>query len=477
MGGFGGARSTEVEARLGGALARLPPAGPDRAAVGRAALGGAASRRARRRDRPGPRLRHRRSRRPPASAWSCCSSRPAASLLDVGCGSGVLSIAAAKLGFGPVLAIDIDPPAVEATERERGRERGRGLRPARGRLTEPLPPADTAVANISLDVDRRSRRARCDRSSPPATWRRSAGPPRLPAREPARGRRLGRRPARPDAGKVLPGWRPSRSTSSAARSRTPTRRRCASGCSPTATPSATAGPTSRSSTPAASRTRRSRSRASSVARARTHDRVYVTGCGANLAGRRVRRPARRTSSSSRRRSEETPGAVAGDVGAIGCVQADARLDRVRAFVKVQDGCSFSCSFCVIPLVRGASRSRRAAAVLAEIRRRVEQGHLEVVLTGINLGCYRDREAGYDLPRLVREAGATPGLATAAPLLDRDQPRHRRRSSPRSARRRPSRGTCTCRSSPATTASCARWAAATTRPRSCAGSSRLPRTST
>jgi threonylcarbamoyladenosine tRNA methylthiotransferase MtaB len=83
---------------------------------------------------------------------------------------------------------------------------------------------------------------------------------------------------------------------------------------------------------------------------------------------------------------------------------------VRAFVKVQDGCSFSCSFCVIPQVRGASRSRRAEAVLAEIIRRVGEGHREVVLTGINLGCYRDREAGFDLPRLVREAGSTTGLA-------------------------------------------------------------------
>jgi threonylcarbamoyladenosine tRNA methylthiotransferase MtaB len=65
---------------------------------------------------------------------------------------------------------------------------------------------------------------------------------------------------------------------------------------------------------------------------------------------------------------------------------------------------------VIPLVRGPSRSRRADAVLAEVRRRVEQGHREVVLTGINLGCFRDREAGCDLPRLIRVAGETPGLA-------------------------------------------------------------------
>jgi threonylcarbamoyladenosine tRNA methylthiotransferase MtaB len=60
-------------------------------------------------------------------------------------------------------------------------------------------------------------------------------------------------------------------------------------------------------------------------------------------------------------------------------------------------------------VRGASRSRTADAVLGEIARRVQQGHREVVLTGINLGCYRDRAAGYDLPRLVRSAGETPGL--------------------------------------------------------------------
>jgi threonylcarbamoyladenosine tRNA methylthiotransferase MtaB len=128
-----------------------------------------------------------------------------------------------------------------------------------------------------------------------------------------------------------------------------------------------------------------KSRKEAARAARTHRRVYVTGCGANLAGDAFAGlPANVVVVP--RRSEETPDFVAGDVGAIGCVQADARLDRVRAFVKVQDGCSFSCRFCVIPLVRGASRSRTAEAVLGEIRRRVAQGHREVVLTGINLGC-------------------------------------------------------------------------------------------
>jgi threonylcarbamoyladenosine tRNA methylthiotransferase MtaB len=153
----------------------------------------------------------------------------------------------------------------------------------------------------------------------------------------------------------------------------------------------------------------SKSRKAASRLARTHRRVYVTGCAANLA------PDTFAGLPSNvvvvaRRSEETPETVAADLGALGCTQADARLDRVRAFVKVQDGCSFSCAFCVIPLVRGESRSRSAEAVLGEVRRRVSQGHKEVVLTGINLGCYRDRAAGYRLPRLVREVGATPGLA-------------------------------------------------------------------
>jgi threonylcarbamoyladenosine tRNA methylthiotransferase MtaB len=153
--------------------------------------------------------------------------------------------------------------------------------------------------------------------------------------------------------------------------------------------------------------RKSRHAVSRVAR--THRRVFVTGCGANLAADTFSGLPENVTVIARR-TEETPTAVAGAVGAIGCVQADSRLDRVRAFVKIQDGCSFSCNFCVIPLVRGASRSRPAPAVLREITRRIAQGHCEVVLTGINLGCYRDREHGYRLPRLVREAGAIPGLA-------------------------------------------------------------------
>jgi threonylcarbamoyladenosine tRNA methylthiotransferase MtaB len=153
---------------------------------------------------------------------------------------------------------------------------------------------------------------------------------------------------------------------------------------------------------AVSKSRQAASRASRSART-----VYVTGCASNLEGAFADAPENVVVSG--RTGDEAAAFVAGDVGAIGCVDATHRLDRVRAFVRIQDGCSFSCAFCVIPLVRGATRSRTAAAVLGEIRRRVAQGHREVVLTGVNLGCFRDREARYTLARLVREAGATPGL--------------------------------------------------------------------
>ena len=151
-----------------------------------------------------------------------------------------------------------------------------------------------------------------------------------------------------------------------------------------------------------------KSRQAAARAARTHRRVYVTGCGARLSEAAFAGlPENVTVVQGQ--IEEAVEQIAGDVGAIGCVRADARLERVRAFVKIQDGCSFACNFCVIPLVRGATRSRSAAAVLAEIRRRVAQGHREIVLTGVNLGCFRDREAGFRLAQLIRAAGDVDGV--------------------------------------------------------------------
>ena len=161
-----------------------------------------------------------------------------------------------------------------------------------------------------------------------------------------------------------------------------------------------------------------------------------------------------------RRSEELAEAVARDVGAIGCVQAAHRLDRVRAFVKIQDGCSFSCRFCVIPLVRGATRSRSADG---RARRDRAPGRA---------GSSRDRAHRRQsrlLPRprrpATRSRGSSARPARSTGSSGCGSPRSRSTTSPtsssrRCARRRPSRRTSTSRCSRETTACCARWAAAT-----------------
>jgi threonylcarbamoyladenosine tRNA methylthiotransferase MtaB len=66
--------------------------------------------------------------------------------------------------------------------------------------------------------------------------------------------------------------------------------------------------------------------------------------------------------------------------------------RARAFVQVQQGCDHRCTFCIIPYGRGNSRSVPAGDVVAQVRRLVENGYAEVVLTGVDVTSY-----GHDLP--------------------------------------------------------------------------------
>lgn len=60
-------------------------------------------------------------------------------------------------------------------------------------------------------------------------------------------------------------------------------------------------------------------------------------------------------------------------------------DRTRTFLKVQDGCDYSCAFCTIPMARGKSRSNTIEGVLKEVNALAERGVQEIVLTGVNLG--------------------------------------------------------------------------------------------
>ena len=68
-------------------------------------------------------------------------------------------------------------------------------------------------------------------------------------------------------------------------------------------------------------------------------------------------------------------------------------DRTRAFLKVQDGCDYKCTYCTIPLARGISRSDTLENVLANAKEISEKGIKEIVLTGVNIGDYGKGEFG------------------------------------------------------------------------------------
>ncbi|HEY1268157.1 MAG TPA: tRNA (N(6)-L-threonylcarbamoyladenosine(37)-C(2))-methylthiotransferase MtaB [Candidatus Binatia bacterium] len=75
--------------------------------------------------------------------------------------------------------------------------------------------------------------------------------------------------------------------------------------------------------------------------------------------------------------------------------------HTRAFLKIQEGCDYSCTYCIIPTARGLSRSVAPQAILAEIAALAERGYREIVLTGIHLGGYgRDLAPRLDLTALI-----------------------------------------------------------------------------
>lgn len=83
-------------------------------------------------------------------------------------------------------------------------------------------------------------------------------------------------------------------------------------------------------------------------------------------------------------------------------------DRTRAFLKVQDGCDYNCSFCTIPLARGASRSQSMDRCVMQARELVNQGFKEITLTGVNVGDY-GKSSDYNLLHLLRQLVDVDGL--------------------------------------------------------------------
>jgi tRNA-2-methylthio-N6-dimethylallyladenosine synthase len=84
-----------------------------------------------------------------------------------------------------------------------------------------------------------------------------------------------------------------------------------------------------------------------------------------------------------------------------------RAERASAFVTVQRGCDYRCTFCIVPMTRGAERSRMLGDVVTEVRGLVAQGVTEVTLLGQTVNSYHDGER--DFGELLRAVGAVDGL--------------------------------------------------------------------
>jgi tRNA-2-methylthio-N6-dimethylallyladenosine synthase len=84
-----------------------------------------------------------------------------------------------------------------------------------------------------------------------------------------------------------------------------------------------------------------------------------------------------------------------------------RIDHVKAWIPVQRGCDYACTYCIVPTTRGPERSRPLADVVREVETVVDDGMTEVVLLGQTVNSYRDGAA--DFSELLRAVGAVPGI--------------------------------------------------------------------
>jgi len=162
--------------------------------------------------------------------------------------------------------------------------------------------------------------------------------------------------------------------------------------------------------------RKSRQLVRRAVRRHPEARVFVTGCCATLSGGTMGSIEGVSGAYGRLDRATMIEAIAGG----GPVPPAARLEgdfgisafrgRSRAFVKIQDGCNSSCTYCIVPRARGRSRSRPLQDVVREAQRLTDAGLAELVLTGIHLGSYgRDLGRDVDLARAVRAVAAVPGV--------------------------------------------------------------------
>lgn len=128
---------------------------------------------------------------------------------------------------------------------------------------------------------------------------------------------------------------------------------------------------------------------------KSNTKIYLTGCGAHTKGEELLKNGRvagvfgqsEKAKIDEMLSKSEPFYELGDLNFIDDSVVDDFVGKSRAFIKIQEGCNFKCSYCIIPQVRGDARSMSEQKVLEQITRLASNGYGEFVLTGTNVGSY------------------------------------------------------------------------------------------
>lgn len=145
-------------------------------------------------------------------------------------------------------------------------------------------------------------------------------------------------------------------------------------------------------------------------------KIFLTGCGAHTKGESLLASGRVHGVFGQSEklkidtllSEEKPYYNPGDLNHIDNAIVDDFVGKSRAFIKIQEGCDFRCSYCIIPFVRGDARSMNEEKILEQISRLALNGFGEFILTGTNVGSY-GKGNNSTLPKLLKKISQIRGV--------------------------------------------------------------------
>lgn len=145
-------------------------------------------------------------------------------------------------------------------------------------------------------------------------------------------------------------------------------------------------------------------------------KVFLTGCGAHTKGQKLldeKRVHGVFGQSEKEKidfmlSQDKPFYNPGDLNHVDESVVDDFVGKSRAFIKIQEGCNFRCSYCIIPFVRGDARSMDETRILEQIARLALNGFGEFVLTGTNVGSY-GQDTSTSLAKLMKKIAQIRGV--------------------------------------------------------------------